>query len=144
MQSTALEDKTNETLIAILKEAALNPQDKVGLYYGSCLKGTEQSAPAFHSLKKLFHLIDRMHSPQDLARVTADLQSLGINALFGFSVGQSLKDATQEIGFLAQGGFALPEEFRINAVLMNLVPFSEAFNCQASTRMVPAQRCAIW
>jgi endothelin-converting enzyme/putative endopeptidase len=37
-----------------------------------------------------------------------------------------------------------PEEFRVNAVLMNRPEFARDFNCKAGSKMAPVNRCSLW
>lgn len=37
-----------------------------------------------------------------------------------------------------------PEEFRVNAVLMNRPEFARDFNCKSGSKMAPVNRCSLW
>lgn len=37
-----------------------------------------------------------------------------------------------------------PTDFRVNAIVMNLPEFAEAFSCKTGSKMAPAQHCSLW
>ncbi len=104
-----------EELSGILEKAAAGgpgrsaDEQKIGDYYHACMdtaaierKGLEPIAPA---LKE----IDGM-SLLSLARITGEMQRMGVNVLFSYGEQQDFKDASKQIASVDQGGLGLPEK----------------------------------
>jgi putative endopeptidase len=110
-----LDLRNREVLKDILEKAAagsapLTPTAKqMGDYYASCMdeKGIEAQGA-----KPLQAELTRIRAVKDmpaLAEEVARLQTMGVNALFGFGSGQDFKDSTEVIAQADQGGLGLPE-----------------------------------
>ena len=56
-----------------------------------------------------FERINQLKNSQDLQKVVAHLQMMGVGALFDFQQMQDFKDSRQVIGVAAQGGLSLPD-----------------------------------
>jgi endothelin-converting enzyme/putative endopeptidase len=103
-------------LRAILDAAvagARDPRDrfagKVADFYASCMdeEAAERSGPG--ALAAAWARVDAVKDRDTLADELARLQGAGIEVPFAFTSGQDLKDATQVIGWLYQGGLGLPD-----------------------------------
>ena len=98
-----------------------NPsQQKLGDYYASCMNETEINARGLTEIQpeldKIAALTSKTQLPQELARmhrITFTLapatDSGATTALFGFSSGQDLDDASKVVAVLDQGGLGLPD-----------------------------------
>lgn len=111
----AIADRNEQALKAILDEAAANklPEGtpfakQLGDYYGTCLDEAklEQSLP---EVKKYAAQVTKVKSAADLAKPVAALHLAGFTPLFGVEAMQDLKDSTQVIAGLDQGGLGLPD-----------------------------------
>jgi endothelin-converting enzyme/putative endopeptidase len=73
---------------------------------------------------------------------------LGMNELqqffLAYAQGWCIKSTDEKLREQLLGDFHPPAEFRVNAVISNQPEFAEAFGCKAGSKMVPAERCAIW
>jgi endothelin-converting enzyme/putative endopeptidase len=91
----------------------LDPADpfaqKVGDYYATCMDEQKAETASPRTLQDTLKQIDDAKTPEQLAKVTADLQAAGANAFFNFGSQQDFKDATQVIGGADQGGLGLPD-----------------------------------
>jgi endothelin-converting enzyme/putative endopeptidase len=83
--------------------------DKLGALYGSCMDepGIEQRAAT--ELKALMRPIDAVKDLKSLTAEIAREHADDMSPLFEFGQEQDLKDATQVIGALDQGGLGLPD-----------------------------------
>jgi endothelin-converting enzyme/putative endopeptidase len=105
----------NVSLEHDLLEAAAKGQgegkytDKLGALYKSCMDepGIEARAPS--ELKALIKPIDAIKDLPSLTAEVAREHTEDIDPLFDFGQQQDLKDATQVIGGLDQGGLGLPD-----------------------------------
>jgi putative endopeptidase len=96
-------------------------QQKIGDYYASCMNETEINAKGITAIKPELDRIAAMQSktqlPDELARIhqiTFNLapgtDSGSTRALFGFSSGQDLDDASKVVAVIDQGGLGLPDQ----------------------------------
>ena len=115
-QSTALIDQTDQSLNDLLLKLEKGSADlktasshQLLDFYHSCLNYKKTTPAARSLLKQEMDAIARIQSKAELAPLIAHLQLIGVNAFFNFSSGQDLKDSNSVIGFLDQGGMALPE-----------------------------------
>ena len=111
-----LQVHNREILHEILERAAADrsaPQgstlQKIGDFYASCMDTKAIDAEGSKPLNPEFARIDAIHNLQDLQAEVARLQSVGVNALFGFSSTQDEKNSTQVIAGAEQGGLGLPD-----------------------------------
>ncbi len=82
---------------------------RIGEYYGACMDERGINAKGTAPLKPE---LDRIHGLRDkagLAEEVARLQRLGVNALFHTESAQDLRNASEVIAELDQGGLGLPE-----------------------------------
>ncbi|HVB29786.1 MAG TPA: M13 family metallopeptidase, partial [Terriglobia bacterium] len=111
-----LQVHNREILHEILERAAADrsaPQgstlQKIGDFYASCMDTQAIDAEGSKPLNPELARIDAINNLQDLQAEVARLQSVGVNALFGFSSTQDEKNSTQVIAGAEQGGLGLPD-----------------------------------
>lgn len=109
-----LEKSNNEKLTTILEQAKLSKSGKgtdfqiLGDYYASFMNMDVRNKQGLSAIEKDIQGIDVMNSKKDITLKVADLHKLGVRALFGFGVGQDLKNVDYHISYLGQGGIGLP------------------------------------
>ncbi len=111
----AIFERNEKLLHDMLDEAAAGKLPKgtpfakqMSEYYGSCI----DEAKIEKSLPEVKKFIDSVANPKtagDLARSVATLQAAGIAPLFGVSADQDLKESTEVIFNVDQGGLGLPD-----------------------------------
>ncbi len=111
----AIADRNELTLKAILEEAAEGklPKDtafaqQLGDYYASCIDESKLDK----SLSELLDFSKKLTSPKnpkELAQVIGTLHASGINPLFNPGAQQDLKNSTEVLASLQQGGLGLPD-----------------------------------
>jgi putative endopeptidase len=95
-------------------------EQKIGDYYASCMNETEINAKGITAiqpeLERITGLQSKTQLPEELARIhritftlAPGTDSGSTTALFGFSSGQDLDDASQVVAVLDQGGLGLPD-----------------------------------
>jgi endothelin-converting enzyme/putative endopeptidase len=84
-------------------------EQKIGDFYHACMDVEAINRKGLEPLRPLLKEIDGM-SLLSMARVTGDLQRIGVNVLFGYGEQQDLKDATKQIALIDQGGMGMPEK----------------------------------
>ena len=117
----------NQTVVRdILEKASGDDQkrspseQKIGDYYASCMNETEINAKGTAAIQPELDRIAALHSkthfPEELARIhritftlAPGTDSGSTGALFGFSSGQDLDDASKLVAVLDQGGLGLPD-----------------------------------
>jgi putative endopeptidase len=117
----------NQTVVRdILEKASANDpkrspsEQKIGDYYTSCMNEAEINAKGITAIQpeldRIAALQNKAHLPEELARlhrITFTLapgtDSGSTTALFGFSSGQDLDDASKVVAVLDQGGLGLPD-----------------------------------
>ena len=117
----------NQTVVRdILEKASGDDQkrspseQKIGDYYASCMNETEINAKGTAAIQPELDRIAALHSkthfPEELARIhritftlAPGTDSGSTGALFGFSSGQDLDDASKVVAVLDQGGLGLPD-----------------------------------
>jgi putative endopeptidase len=109
-----MRDLNQKQVTGILVRAAegrgerLPEERKIGDYYASCADEKTIENKGLEPLSSMFDEIDKLKSAGDLARVIAQLHSLGTDALFSTYSDQKLHDATQVIAVLDQSQLNLP------------------------------------
>ena len=104
-----------EELSGILEKAAAGGagrtpnEQKIGDYYHACMDTDAIERKGLEPLAPLLKEIDSM-SLFSIAKVTGELQRIGVPVLFSYGEQQDLKDASQQIAFVDQGGLGLPEK----------------------------------
>ena len=111
-----IRDRNETVLKEILERDAHNAKTdpdpnvrKLGALYGSCMDeaaidklGPKALAPGLGKIAAVTHAAS-------LARETARLHTIGVDAIFEFTSAQDLRDATEVIGVMSQGGLGLPD-----------------------------------
>jgi putative endopeptidase len=117
----------NQTVVRdILEKASADDpkrstsEQKIGDYYASCMNEAEINAKGITAIKPALDRIAALQSktqlPEELARIhritftlAPGTDSGSTTALFGFSSGQDLDDASMVVAVLDQGGLGLPD-----------------------------------
>jgi endothelin-converting enzyme/putative endopeptidase len=117
----------NQTVVRdILEKASADDpkrspsEQKIGDYYATCMNEAEINAKGIAAIKPELDRIAALQSktqlPEELARIHGITFTLApatdsgsTSALFGFSSGQDLDDATKVVAVLDQGGLGLPD-----------------------------------
>ena len=84
-------------------------QQKVGDFYASGMDEAAIEKRGLAPLKPALALIDGLKDARQLPTLLARLHTLGLPGGFGFFVRQDAKQSTQYLGYLYQGGTALPD-----------------------------------
>jgi len=84
-------------------------EQKIGDFYGSCMDEAAIEAAGAKPLQPELARIAKIASVTDLEAEAMQLQSIGVNAMFGFGSIQDFKDSTQVIGDAGQGGLGMPD-----------------------------------
>lgn len=108
-------DKANKKkLTSILEESAksnatLGTKDQIlGDYYSSYIDMNTRNELGIGPVKEILEYIDKIDSKEQIPSCLAELHSNGIGGLFGFGVGQDLKDIDNHISYFGQSGIGLP------------------------------------
>jgi len=111
-----LEEANLTRLRGILEELASGKGDaaephlrKAGDYYAACMDVPGVEARGLASLKAEWAKLDRVKDPASLAAAVGRLQVEGVEPLFDLHANQDLRDASQVVGWLSQGGLSLPD-----------------------------------
>ena len=83
--------------------------DKVADFYGACMDEAAVERGGPRALAREWARIDAVADRGGLADELARLDRAGMDVPFAFTSGQDLKDATQVIAWLYQGGLGLPD-----------------------------------
>ncbi|HNX95532.1 MAG TPA: M13 family metallopeptidase [Holophaga sp.] len=105
-----------ETLKVILEDVSKRSdwpkgsiQQKVGDFYAMGMDEARIEREGIRPLAPAFQRIAKIKNVKDLVREIAILHRQGVNAAFGFGVGQDDKDSAHYIAQIAQGGLGLPD-----------------------------------
>ncbi|XXF80413.1 M13 family metallopeptidase [Myxococcaceae bacterium GXIMD 01537] len=110
----AIQSHNEEVLKGILASAAEGKGGDVpgvkllGDFYGACMDEAQAEA-ALPALKKQLARFASVKDAKGLARAVAGLHTRGLEGLFHFDPAQDLRDATQVIGEVDQGGLGLED-----------------------------------
>ena len=110
-----LADYNRQFLHNILEKASADDpkrtpvMQKVGDMYESCMDEKTVNAKGSAPLKPELDRIAAIKDKDQLIETTAYLHSLGVQALFGFSSGPDLHNASTLIANVGQGGLGLPD-----------------------------------
>ncbi|HJZ87647.1 MAG TPA: M13 family metallopeptidase [Polyangia bacterium] len=111
-----IQERNEARLHKILEDDAAGkpgPDDpyakKLGDFYASCMDEAGAESAGMATFKEELAKLDQMKDGKALARQVAWLHLSDVDALFGFTARQDLKDATQVIGMADQGGLGLPD-----------------------------------
>lgn len=83
-------------------------EQKVGDYYQSCMDTTAINADGLKTLDPMLNRIDHLKSKKGLTRLIAYLNRQNVNVFVNFGSQQDLKNASDEIASIDQGGLGLP------------------------------------
>src|SRR5437870_6129692 len=112
---TQLDDQNLEVLHQILegllkkKTLAKSNEQKIADYYGSCMDEQKIEAEGIKPLEPELQRINQISDVLGLEDEIARLHAHRIPAVFGFGAGQDVKDSTQIIAQVVQGGLGLPD-----------------------------------
>jgi putative endopeptidase len=84
-------------------------EQKIGMYYASCMDTTLIDAAGLRPISKELGAIDAINDRKSLDAVIAQLQREGANVVFRFGSGQDIKDSTRVIATAGQGGLGMPD-----------------------------------
>jgi putative endopeptidase len=110
-----LADYNRQFLHNILEKYSANDpkrspvQQKIGDMYESCMDETTVDKKGSAPLKPELDRIAAITNQDQLVETIAYLQSLGVQAVFGFGASPDLHNASMEIGNVIQGGLGLPD-----------------------------------
>ena len=80
----------------------------LGNYYASLTNMEVRNKKGVTPIQTDLDRINTIKSKSDIIYVIAEQHMQGINSLFGFGVGQDLKNVNNNISYLSQGGISLP------------------------------------
>src|SRR5438552_16490523 len=100
----------NQILEELLKKKnSTGNEQKVADYYGSCMDEPKIEAEGIKPLEPELQRINQISDELGLEDEIARLQAHRIPAVFGFGANQDVKDSTQIIAQVVQGGLGLPD-----------------------------------
>jgi putative endopeptidase len=111
-----LDQNNKAKLTAILEEAMKNPGEKgsqnqiLGDYYAAYMNMDLRNTQGIRGLEGEFLRLARLNSKDQIVEIVAEFHKDGINTLFGYGVGQDLKNVDKNISYLSQGGIGLPNK----------------------------------
>lgn len=114
-----LEFTNKEKLTKILDECVLKGENPVPLkkgtpvqvlgdFYYTFKNSSERNRLGISAIQPKLDEIDAMTAKEQLPKVLAEMHSNGISALFGFGVGQDLKNVEFHAAYIRQSGLGLP------------------------------------
>ena len=109
-----LENSNKKKLTSILDEMSAKEAQKgsdafiLGKYYASYIDMDRRNQLDLTPIQADLDKIKNMRSRADIVGIVAEQHSYGIGSLFGFGVGQDLKNVDYHISNLRQGGLGLP------------------------------------
>ena len=112
---SGLQERNRDVLHAILEYAAKpDPKrspvmQKIGDFYASCMDEQKANAEGAKPLRPELDRIAKIASKQDLITTVAQLQGIGVTAMFFFSSQPDLHQSTMQIANVVQGGLGLPD-----------------------------------
>jgi putative endopeptidase len=101
----------NFTILRRILEApgAEGDRAKAADYYAACVDEPRIESNGLSAIGADLATVDELTNPDDLPVLVAHLHSYGVPAFFRFSAQTDLRDATQEIAEVDQGGLSLPD-----------------------------------
>lgn len=109
-----LEQSNNLKLTKILEDAKQNPGAKgsqsqlLGDYYASFINMDIRNKKGLSPIQSDLDKIKAIKNKKDVLTMIADLHMEGVSTLFGFGVGQDLKNVSKNISYISQSGIGLP------------------------------------
>ncbi|MFM7684171.1 MAG: M13 family metallopeptidase [Bacteroidota bacterium] len=111
-----LDLSNKKKLIDILENAKNNPGEKgsqnqiLGDYYSSYMNMELRNSKGIKGIEAELLRIQEMNRKDFLVEIIAEHHKDGINSIFGFGIGQDLKNVSKNIAYLSQGGLGLPNK----------------------------------
>jgi putative endopeptidase len=111
-----LDLSNKKKLIEILEEAKANPGQKgsqnqiLGDYYASYMNMDLRNKNGIKGIEAELTRIQEMNRKDFLVELISEHHKDGINSIFGFGIGQDLKNVSKNIAYLSQGGLGLPNK----------------------------------
>jgi putative endopeptidase len=111
-----LEKNNEEKLTEILKRLSSESQtpgsieEMLGNFYNSFMNKQNRESNSFDFIAKDLSLISTIDEYSKITSIVAKQHKEGINSLFGFGVGQDLKNVDKHISYMSQGGIGLPNK----------------------------------
>ena len=84
-------------------------EQKLGDFYATGMDEDAIEKAGFTPIQSELDGIDAIQDQAGLQKEVAHLQSIGVNAMFGFGSAQDSKDSSKVIGITGQGGLGLPD-----------------------------------
>ena len=112
---TQLRDNNLTAMRTILEAAAKanapagSNEQKIGVFYASCMDTTAIDAAGLKPIATELAAIDAINDRKSLDAAIAQLQREGASVVFRFSSGQDIKDSTRVIAVAGQGGLGMPD-----------------------------------
>ena len=113
---TELAERNNEVLHGILEESAQDRnapkgsnRQKIGDFYATGMDSAAMESLGWKPIEGDLTRIDAITSTAGVQNELARLHTIGVGGLFGFGSGQDLKNSTEVIGQLSQGGLGMPD-----------------------------------
>ncbi|MEY4792647.1 MAG: hypothetical protein RIT34_1454 [Bacteroidota bacterium] len=109
-----LEQQNNIKLKAILNEAVGNPGAKgsqnqlLGAYYKSFTDMQKRDQLGIAPLKEDLQKIENLQNTAQIQGLLSSFHKDGIGTLFGYGIGQDLKNVNINVAYMGQGGIGLP------------------------------------
>jgi putative endopeptidase len=109
-----LDKRNKEILLELLKTSSqkngtAGSQDQIlGDFFTSFTDMETRNAKSSEPLKLKLAALDQLKSRDDIARTLAEQHKIGMRSLFGFGVGQDLKQVDRNTVYIGQGGLGLP------------------------------------
>lgn len=85
-------------------------ENMLGAYYASYINMEKRNQLGISPIENELSQINKMISYKDYVTVVANQHRYGISSLFGFGVGQDLKENTKNISYFNQAGTGLPNK----------------------------------
>lgn len=111
-----LDQRNKQVLKELLATAQKNNTVKgsdnqlVGDFYTSYVDMKSRNEVGMKPVQEKLAKIEAMRSKDDMIKTLAEMHKYGIRALFGFGVGQDLKNVNGHISYFSQGGLGLPNK----------------------------------
>ncbi len=109
-----LEQQNNIKLKAILNEAVANPGAKgsqnqlLGAYYKSFTDMQKRDQLGIAPIKEDLQKIENLQNTAQIQGLLSSFHKDGIGTLFGYGIGQDLKNVNINVAYMGQGGIGLP------------------------------------
>jgi putative endopeptidase len=108
-------DKANKAnLLTILTKASSYPASKgsqdqlLGDYFKSFKDMETRNAKGYTVIKPKMAAVQAIRSKEDIARLMANQHKVGVRSLFGFGVGQDMKNVERNTVYIGPSGLGLP------------------------------------